>query len=52
MALFSTNGRRSPWSYQGWTPSVRECQGGMWGVVGEGEQRHRRMGMGDKIRGL
>jgi len=30
------NGRRSPWSCQGWNPSVGECQRLGRGVVGEG----------------
>jgi len=48
--LLGTKERRSPWSCQGWTPSIGECQGreaGM-GVAGEREhpykRRERRMG--------
>jgi len=46
MALLGTNGRRSPWSCQGWIPSVGECWGGGHGgmdvevntlIEGEGE---------------
>jgi len=32
VALLGTNGRKSPWSCQGWTPSIEECRGARKGV--------------------
>jgi len=53
MAFLGTNERGNPWSCQGLTPSVGECQGGRWerGVVGEGEHLYRRRG-GEGDRGF
>jgi len=55
MALLGTNGRRSPWSCQGWLVSVRECWG--WVVVairGVDEEGNTLIeeGEGEGIRGL
>jgi len=36
MALLGTNGIRSPWSSQGWTPTVGECWEGAERGNGEG----------------
>jgi len=46
MALLSTNGRRSPWSFKGWNPSVKVCQGVRKGCGMEGVQPYRRRGEG------
>jgi len=51
MALLDINGRRSPWTCQGWTPSVEECQGSSK-VVGWGEEHPYRRRGGGLDRGL
>jgi len=43
MALLGTNGKRSPWSCQDWTPRVGPYQGG------EAEHPDRGRGRGDGI---
>jgi len=48
MALLSTNGRRNPWFFQGWTPQCRGISGGVGrqkrGVIGEGKHPYSRRG--------
>jgi len=51
MTLLGTNGRRSPRSCQGWTPSVGECQGWEGGIGGERNTLIEE-GEGDEIGGL